>query len=168
MQRLKRPPATRSREPVRHTCQWQCQGYPLCSWISIIVKLTKTIYQLIAFFAMVGTVSFPSTCSWAGSSEGFASRKSFWDGEVEAGDGQAEAETGRESKISFQGVLIATCSCPVLKGNFSEKLLEGIQLVIFASFSIRKERICLTWDRTHGFPFQTHTVDQRLRRQWTR
>ena len=31
-------------------------------------------------------------------------------------------------------------------------LLEGIQLVISTSFFIHKERNCLDWDRTHGFP----------------
>ena len=36
--------------------------------------------------------------------------------------------------------------------------LEGIELVIFTSFSIHKERNCLIWDWTHGLPFQVHTV----------
>ena len=80
-----------------------------------IVKLTNRTYQLTVFFAMPGTVSFPSTCStcsWAVSSEDFASRKSLWDGQVETGDGQAQREAGREADICCQGVL--TASCPVL------------------------------------------------------
>ena len=42
MERLKSPTPARSREPVGHTCQWQCQSHPLCSCMLIILKLTKS------------------------------------------------------------------------------------------------------------------------------
>ena len=80
-----------------------------------IVKITRRIYPLTAFFAMVGTVSFSfafSTCSWPENSENFVSSKSLWDGQVETGDGQNETEVGREADFCCQGVLIA--SCPIL------------------------------------------------------
>ena len=45
----------------------------------------------------------------------------------------------------------------VFGGNFQTGfILEGIQLVIFTSFSMHKERNRLIWDQTHGFPFQAH------------
>ena len=62
-------------------------------------------------------------------------------------------------------------ACPTANANFLPFLinvldrescnclyLEGIQLVIFTFFLLHKERNWLTWDRTHGFPFQAHTV----------
>ena len=48
--------------------------------------------------------------------------------------------------------------------DYNEKVtdLEGIQFVIFSSFSIHKERNRITWDRTYGFLFEAHTVPDSL------
>ena len=88
---------------------------------------------------MVGTASFPSTCSTcnrAGSSEDFVSRKSPWDAQVETGDGEAEREAGREGVIRCQGVLIASCPVPTVSSFHGQLGIHSVH-VFFLLFQWR-------------------------------
>ena len=69
--------------------------------------------------------------------------------------------TSRTDALDLSVVAKKFVSVNSRRMNYFGKMLfflEGIQLVIFTSFSIHKERSCLTWDRTPGFPFQAHNV----------
>ena len=137
-------------EREQHSCQQTCTTFmtnvrdSLCSssYVLIIVKLIQVTYYLTAVFSnaeyCISSSLFPSSYSWAARGQEGLSREALW-------DQQTEAEAGRESDITCQGmlllvVLFENVNIPCASGH-----LGAITLNVF----------CLLLQRRYQLPLMT-------------